>query len=146
MRTITVLSALLLISACGKKTTSEPVAAAPAKAEFTAEMPNSPEAKKFARQLTGAPLEDISPTGSSNFNMSFTFDGDGSFTATGVAELGGETLECNETGTWRIDTMDSTKANMDWNITKTNCPNRDNGSSQRVLLEFTGDTHKISFR
>ena len=143
MRTITILSALLLISACGKKTTSEPVAA---KAAFTAEMPDSPEAKKFARQLTGNPLVDVSPTGSSNFNLTVTFGTDGSFTSTGQAELGGETLECEEVGTWRIDSMDSTKANMDWTLSKTNCPNRENGSTQRVLLEFTADDFKISFR
>ncbi|NCG20793.1 MAG: hypothetical protein GWP91_17430 [Rhodobacterales bacterium] len=146
MRTITVLTVLLLIASCGKKTATETAAVAPPRSAFTAEMPDSPEAKKFAKQLTGSPLRGVSPTGSSNFNLHLTFAADGSFTSTGQAELGGETLECEEVGTWRIDSMDGIKANMDWTLAKTNCPNRENGSTQRVLLEFTADDFKISFR
>lgn len=145
MRAFATVLLSLSLFACAKKAPETPEPEAAPKAEITAQIPDGPDAKKFARSLVETSLEDIAPSGSSDFSMTMNFAMDGSYTAEGMAELGGETLECTETGTWAIDSMDGEKANMDWSITKTNCPNRDNGNTQRVALQL-GNPPKVSFR
>lgn len=146
MRTVLPLLVLPTLVACGNKKEAAPAAAAEAAPALTVEMPEDPGAKKFAKQLIDTKVENLNPTGSSDFKMAMSFQPDGTWTGTGFAELGGETLDCDEVGTWKIDTMDGESALMDWTITKTNCPNRENGASQRVQFQFAGTTYKVSFR
>ena len=141
--------AALSIGGC-KKTNSTPAAAAaepaPAKSKLTVEMPDDPAARKLAEDLIAKGLKRLNPTGSSDFSMDFTFAGDGTWTATGEADLAGETLDCEENGTWKIDEMVEAKGRIEWAIEKTNCPNRNNGDTQRALVGFEGDEAKVSFR
>lgn len=146
MRVLTSVVVALTLAACGgKKAPETPEPAEAPKAEITAEIPEGPDAKKFTRALADSGLQDLAPSGSSDFSMSLQFALDGTYTGEGVAELGGETLECTETGTWSIDSMDGEQASMNWTITKTNCPNRTNGDTQRVAVQL-GNPPKVSFR
>ena len=149
MRSTVLALSLVALCACGKKSPStEPAAAAAAKSgpAITAEMPDDASARQFAKQLVAQELTGLNPTGSSDFSLSITFAGDGTWVSAGHAELGGETLDCQESGTWRIDEMEGDKAVMDWTIAQTTCPNRSSGETQRVSVAFVGDTPKIAFR
>jgi predicted small lipoprotein YifL len=141
----TALLALLTLMACGKKAPTEPAAAAPEPA-MNVEMPSSADAKNFAKQFTAEAISHLNPTGSSDLAMEISFAGDGTWTSTGLAKLGPETLDCDENGTWKIEEMDGAAAIMEWAIIKTDCPNRENGQTQRVQFEFSGATYKVSFR
>ena len=143
MRTCACLAALLLVSACKKKEETPAAAKGP---QITASIPDSPEARQFAKKLISAEVSGLNPTGSSDLSMTIHFKGDGSWTSVGHAELGGETLDCDEVGSWEIDQMEGAKAVMNWTITKTTCPNRENNQAQRVQMEFTDTTYKVSFR
>ncbi len=146
MRALVVLA---LVAAAGcKKKQPEPAAepSAPKKAQITAEIPEGAEARAFAEKLVANGLQDINPTGSSDFSMTLEFRPDGHYAGKGHAELGGETLDCEETGTWRIEEMVDGKARVEWTIVRTNCPNRDGGSSDRALVGFAGKEASVSFR
>lgn len=148
---IALVLALTALSFTGcKKKDAEPAAAeaepAPKAAAMTVEHPDTPEGKKFAEKLIANGLSNINPTGSSNFSMSFVFKGNGQWTATGLAELGGETLECEEAGKWKVEDMVEEKGRLEWTIERSNCPNRSAGDSQRALVAFDGKDATVSFR
>jgi len=147
MRTsLSVLTAALLLAACGEKKAPDAAAAAgPSKAAISIDIPA--DAKGFAAKLLKTTVSDFNPTGSSEFTYNaMTFAGDGTWTAKGNLRLGGESIDCVEDGTWRIDTMNGDDALMDWKLTKTNCPSRDAGVEQRVNMAIDGADVKISFR
>ena len=135
------------LAGCGSK--KAPAAAAePAKPQITASMPDSAEAKGLAEKLVENGISDWSPTGSRDFKWTgATFHPDGALKVQAKIVAGGETIECPETGTWSIAEADSkTSGIVEWTIVKTSCATRDNGTSQRVQLTYSGSETKISFR
>lgn len=147
MRLVLLLTAAALtVTACKKK---EPEVAAPEpapKAEMSVKMPREAAAKKLAEKIVANGLERVMVTGTSDFTMDFTMKGDGKWSGVGLAKLGGETLECQETGDWEIAEMNGEKGVIEWTIVRTNCPNRTSGDSQRALVGFEGKEATISFR
>ncbi len=146
MRLSLLVAAALLFTACKKKEAAPAAAPEAPKAELSVQMPHEASAKKLAEKLIANGLENVNPTGSSDFSMKYTFKGDGNWSGEGHAELGGETLDCVETGTWRIDEMLEEKGRVEWTIVRTNCPNREAGAAQRALVGFEGKEATISFR
>lgn len=134
----------LILSACGKKAATPEAAAAPKEAALTAEMPDSAEAKAFAKRLVKAEIVGYSPTGNSQFqHNTLDFRGDGTWVADAILEAGGEEVPCAENGTWRIDAADSTDtATLELAIDKTSCPTRSDGTSWRinVTVDNSGST------
>jgi hypothetical protein len=135
------------ITGCGSKKAPE-AAAAPAKPEITASIPDSPEATALAEMLIERGISDWSPTGSRDFKWTkATFRPDGALSVEAKINAGGETIECPETGTWSIAEAESKSGGIvEWDIVKTSCATRDNGTSQRIQLTFSGSETKISFR
>jgi hypothetical protein len=135
------------IAGCGSKKAPE-AAAEPAKAQITASMPDSAEATALAEQLVEHGINDWSPTGSRDFKWTkASFHPDGSLKVAAKIIAGGETIECPETGTWSIAEAESKSGGIvEWNIVKTSCATRDNGTTQRVQLSYSGSETKISFR
>ncbi len=148
MRTsLTLLFAVTALTACGEKKAPASAGSTPTKASFTADIPEGSAAKAFAGKLLKTTVSDFNPTGSSEFvYTAMNFVGDGTWNAAGNLSLGGESVDCSEAGTWRIDAMDGDNAVMDWKTEKTNCPSRDAGIEQRVSMSISGEDYKISFR
>lgn len=147
MRILLTAVALLSIAACKKKPQEPAAAPEPEpKVELSVEMPREAAAMKLAERLVADGLTGVNPTGSSEFSMNFTFHPTGNWSGKGHAELGGESLDCEEAGTWKIDTMEGDKGIVQWAIVRTNCPNRNGGDVQRALVGFEGKEHTISFR
>lgn len=152
------LSALLCASACGKKNTATEATAAPSSSTpapsetaLTAEMPDTPEARAFAKLLIKTEVTGLEPTGGDDVVFeytSLTFSADGRWKAEGYVEASFEKMECMEVGTWTIDeaTRNDT-ATMNWTVSKTNCAMRENGTTQRVQMTIPkSGPPKIMFR
>lgn len=151
MRPIYALALLTLAAGCGKKA-AEPEAAAeapaeeaaPAPAAMSAQMPDTKEAKAFAKTLVGTTVSNWSPLDGSGGGgeleyKEMTFDPSGSWAANAVLELGMDTVDCKESGTWAIDEAESKEtATMSWKLDKTDCPSRETGVDLRVKMSITG--------
>ena len=147
MRSMVFLSLTLLTIGCGPKTPATPAPAEEA-VKIDVSMPDSPDASAFATQIIEQGISDWSPTGSRDFKWtSADFHADGSLKVQAKIDVGGETMECPETGTWSIDSVDSASSGiLEWTIVKTSCATREDGAQQRVQLTYTGSEAKISFR
>lgn len=144
-----------LLVACGKKQAPEPAGDQPAAApagELTAEMPDTPEAKAFAKRLVETTVTDWDPLGgASGVELRYktlTFQPDGSWTAEAALTADFESFECKEVGTWSIDEAESdSAATMNWEVRKTTCPTREAGDALRVKMGIQkGGEYKIAFR
>lgn len=135
----------LSLVACKKKEAAPAAAPAPAEPEMTVQMPHEAEAKKMAEKLVANGIQNANPTGSTDFSMDYSFKPDGNWSSKGHAELGGETLDCQETGTWKIEEMVEEKARVEWTIVRTNCPNREAGS-ERGLVGYEGKIATVTYR
>ena len=144
------LSVLALVSlmACPKTTTPEPAKPADKGPEITVAMPDSDAARAFARKMVKTTISDWSPTDDRAFQWeSATFEPDGTFVAKAAIRAGGESVPCDEIGTWSIDkAVDKTHATLDWTVTKTDCATRSSGDKLRVAVRFEGDEISIAYR
>ncbi len=138
---------LLSTLGCKKEVAAPPAQATPKAPALTAEMPDSPEARKFARGLLDNPITNWSPIDDRTFiYTSMSFAPDGTWTADAELTAGGESVPCKEVGEWSIDKAESeVKATMDWTIVKSSCA-RENGSTQRVSATRNEAQYKISYR
>ena len=141
---IALLIVATLTTACGEKKAPEP-AAASADSITNADVP--PEAKAFANRLLKTTISSFNPTGATEFTYTaMTFNSDGTWVTKATLRLGGESVDCEETGSWLIDSMNGDSALMEWKVTQTNCPARASGTEQRVSVLLDGDDVKISYR
>jgi hypothetical protein len=146
---VTVLALCAL--SCAKKEAPQ-AAAAEGKSEeaaITAEIPATAEARSFAKTLIGTQVSNWHPTGGSAFAYeTLTFKPDGTWSAAASVSAGGEDIDCQESGTWKISEATSTDtATMEWGVVKTTCVSRDAGTSQRVVMTILeGGEYKIGFR
>lgn len=151
MRALATLALVGLAAGCGPKTPTESAGSTDTSAPITAQMPDTSNARAFASRLVQTTISNWSPISGGDVELdynSMTFAPDGSWTATATMEAAFEEFDCQETGTWIIDTAtaDDT-ATMDWEIGRTTCPMREAGSSLRVqmTIERKGE-YQISFR
>ncbi len=154
MRVVTLSAVLLtLLVACGGK--KEPVAAAaateaaPVESAITAQMPDSADAKAFAKALVKTGIRDlsVSTNGARFVYQTMTFGSDGRWTAKGAVTAGDETMDCTESGGWTIeDATSATVATMVWALDKTNCAARDAGTTQRVQVTLADGSANVAFR
>ena len=144
------LSAVLLAAliACPKSAPPEEAKPADKGPELTVAMPDSDAARGFARKMVKAELSKWSPTDDRAFVWeSADFKADGTFVAKAAIRAGGESVPCDEIGTWSIDkAVDKTHATMDWTVTKTDCATRSSGDSLRVAVRFENAGISISYR
>lgn len=155
MRSALVVLPLLLTVACGGKKSPAPATAeaptAPAEEALQATMPDSKEARNFARKLVDTKVtnwQPISGSGAKFVYNELTFSPSGAWQANGYVEASFEKIDCAESGTWEIvEATSANQATMVWTIGKTSCPMREAGASTRVVVDLpkAGD-YQISFR
>jgi hypothetical protein len=132
-----------LVAACGPKTktAANSSEAKPAKTAdaLTVERPDGADA--YAKLVIASGIRNWSPTGNSQFKWKqVTFVGDGTVSATALLRAGGEELDCSETGTWRIDQVETkTSGTLELVLAKTDCPSREDGHQQRIALTINPD-------
>jgi len=152
MRALLVVLLLAVAPGCGKKAPPEaPTDAEPPPPRFTAEMPDTADAKAFAKRLVDTTVTNWDPVSGEGAEFTFTalsFQPDGVWHADAVMKASFEEFDCKETGSWRIDEAESSDtATMEWTVVKTTCPMRESGASQRVKMTIAkGGTYKIAFR
>ena len=143
--------AVMGLFACGKKEKPAEPAAENTTQEITAEMPDTADAKSFAKLLIETEVKDFEPTSGSGAEFeytSLTFSPNGRWVAEGVVRAQFEEIECREDGTWAIEeTESSDTAIMLWKVAKTSCVMREAGAEQRVKMSvFKSGQYKIAFR
>ncbi|MBT3223053.1 MAG: hypothetical protein HN348_28605 [Proteobacteria bacterium] len=138
--------AMFILVGCGKK--GAPQAAADSGPAFTVEMPEGADARSYAKGVVGLTIVNWSPIGNSDFKWkSAAFAPDGGFSAVAWLTVGGEELDCEESGTWKVNSVDSSaQGTIEWTIDDTDCPNRDNGTQQRAQIIVEKGDYKISMR
>ena len=147
MRTLTFVAISMAVIGCGPKA---PTTTAPVEETVTIDvaMPDSPDATAFATTIIERGISDWSPTGSRDFKWTkASFSPDGTLKVNAKIDVGGETMECPETGSWSIDSVESASSGIiEWTVVKTSCATREDGATQRVQLSYSGSETKISFR
>lgn len=153
MRIFVGLAVAGLLVGCGDKKAPAPAAepaAAPAEASISAKMPDSPEAKAFAKQLVKTTVKGVHPQGSGGASVTYntvSFAADGKWQAQSTIEAGDESMDCKESGDWSIDEAESDKiATVVWAVASTNCAGRENGTQTRVKMNLSGDEPQLEFR
>jgi len=146
----------LAVTGCGKKKSPEAAggeaAASSGGGAVTAQMPDTKEARTFADKLVATTVESWEPvSGGGDVNFTYntmTFSPDGSWKAKATLEASFEKIPCVESGTWTIESADTTNAaTMLWTIDSTSCPTRESGAEQRVEMELPKPgSYKINFR
>ena len=153
MNTIFLLS-LLLNTADAKKNKggdAEPVTpeSTDAKSDKLGNVPSDDASKKFAKKLLDTDINNFSPDAEGLRYNKMTFNADNTWIANAVVSVMDEEMECQESGAWTMDSAKSdTVANMDWSITKTDCPTRQAPMDLRVevTLVDTSSGINVNFR
>ena len=148
------LLSLLLTTADAKKNKggdAEPVTSEPTEenAEKLGDVPSDGTSKKFAKKLLSTDINNFSPDAEGLRYNKMTFNADNTWVADAVVSVMDEEMECHESGTWSMDAAKSnTVANMDWSITKTDCPTRQAPMNLRVevTLVDTSSGINVNFR
>jgi hypothetical protein len=149
----TLLPLVLLLSACGEKT-SAPTATASASTSAPsaqADVPKDAASQSFAAKLLKYPIKDFSPSDNGGVQFSYktlTFRADNTWSADASMVADGETVDCNESGTWSMDPAENPNlATMDWKLQKTSCAGRPTDEVMHVKVEISNEgEYKILFR
>ncbi len=135
-------------SACaGKAVTSESVdplaSPEPATSSTTVDIPKDSASKKFASKLVSLEIHDWSPEDSGQVSFTyedFSFNSDGTWSATGTVAILDESVDCRESGHWTMDPAASEDSSfLDWTVEDTTCPGRESGSRVRVKMVIDKD-------
>jgi hypothetical protein len=146
--------ALLSPAALAKKKKKDKGADAPAAAgpDLSAmQVPDDKASREFAENLVRIEINDFRPSDGGGAKFEYTslgFAPDNSWKAAGYIEIQDERMECTESGTWSMETAESTKtATISWTLAKTDCPGREAGGETRaeVTLGKSG-FENIKFR
>jgi hypothetical protein len=149
MRNVARLLLILALAGCKKEAAPE-AAADSSEAPITAAIPDSADAKTFARalvhtQVTG--FHAVSSVGAGLVYDALTFAPDGTWSAKATVKAADETFECAESGQWTIDEVSSASvATMNWILDTSNCATREPGATQRVQVTLGKDQPVIEFR
>lgn len=137
------LCAALAMGGCEKSSKTatsgdaEPVQEAP-KSRFKG------DAKTFVDKLTSVGISDwaVADDGAAVMYDEARFDEDGTFEATVSVLLGEEPFVCAESGTWSLDddkVTSATVANVNFEMSSTDCAGREAPKSWRAALTVDGD-------
>ena len=142
------LPTLLLMLACSKQAPSAAVQAAPEGPALDMSIPAGPDGSSFATLLVTTPVVNWSPTDDRSFQYStLTFSGQGTFTAAAALSAGGESVPCQESGSWSVEDVESpTIGTIEMTLTETDCATRDSGFTQRIRLSRETDHYRIAYR
>ncbi len=138
-----VLLAAMLVpgAALAKKKKDEPVA--PVEVVVEPNTPTDGASKKFAKHLVAAQIANFKPSdagGATFLYASLRFNPDNTWVAEAFVEMGGERMDCTESGAWTMEPAESDSVGMvAWSLDKTNCPGRESGATTRAKLTFDGD-------
>ncbi|GDX81059.1 hypothetical protein LBMAG42_28700 [Deltaproteobacteria bacterium] len=154
MRTLIILSLLLVVGCAKEKSVAKPTGGVVAKdGGITAEteVPEDADSRKFADHLVRNPLRDFSPsdsTGGAGIKWdSVTFGPKNHWEADAVLTAGGETVRCTEQGRWTIEKAESaTKDTVNLETKKSTCPGRSDATSYRLVMDIAGDNYQVVFR
>lgn len=127
---------LIGLVACGGSKPA-PQASGEAEPAMTAQMPDSAEAKSFAKKLVALTITDyeVSGGGATLGYKTLTFAPSGQWNADGVVEASYETFDCKESGSWMIDKAESSDAAvMVWTLESTSCATREKGTEVRLRM------------
>ncbi len=134
--TITTFTLISFLIACGEKNPAAVAPAAEGGPKISMDIPEG--SKPFVTQLIGSTTTNFAPTDSDGANFEYTrlqFNGDGTWTADGYVEAMDEKMECEESGSWTIESVTSkTVATMAWTLNDTTCVGRDKGSETRAQV------------
>lgn len=145
------LTALVLLTACGKKDTpTESSGDAAASASSGAAVPADKDSQEFAKTLIATPVHNFSPAdaGSVKFEyVTLTFKADNTWLAVSRMGIGDETIDCKEQGTWTMDPAErANTATMEWKLSETTCPGRPTENIMRTKVVFKEGKPEIFFR
>jgi len=125
-----------------KKKGQEEEVAAPAPKKVATKLPGDANSKAFGEALMAATISEFAPpdTGVEFFYETFDFAPGNTWTAKAYLDVAGDRFDCVESGTWSIDAADSkTVGPVNWTVTETNCPGRENGVETRAQMTILED-------
>lgn len=144
-----ILLSLLLVGACAKKgeeTSSNPNTATSA----ATKLPEGNNAKSYAEKLLRIPVTNWKPIANGEADFVYkrmTFSADNTWAANAQMTAQGETVDCQESGTWVMESAEAENiATMEWTVQKTNCPGRNENSIIRVKATIKDGEYDIMFR
>lgn len=149
---LTLLLALATVVACGgKEKKPETAPAGEAALEMPKDVPDDDASKAFARKLMKHKARDFRPTEASGAQLVYktmTFNPDHTWVATALMTADGETFDCNERGTWKMDAADDRDtAHMDWKLEKSTCAGRPQEGNMRVHVRISDEgDYKVVMR
>ena len=134
-----------------KKNKGEGEAPAAEAAPAPTDAPADATSRKYLDRLLHVAIVDFKPidtTGASFVYKTMTFNEGNTWSAAGMVEMDGETMDCTESGGWVMDPAESdAKAAVAWTIVKTDCPGRDVGIETRAELTLDkGALADVRFR
>lgn len=120
-----------------EKAVSTDIVAEVKKETKAANVPADKVSAKFAAKLLSTTAKNISPNAEGLIYRELTFSADNTFTTMAVVAVMDEEMECTESGTWTMDAAkEANIANMNWDITSTDCPTRQAPINLRVEVEL----------
>lgn len=149
MRTLALVSSLLLLAGCPKQEAASGTGAAVAEAA-AADVPSDAASRAFAETLMKNPLESFSPDdgGGASFKWkSLGFGAGNVWKAASVLSAGGEDVDCEESGRWSLEKAEApTKATVVLQTQATSCPGRSESKEYRLVMTRDGGGWQVSFR
>lgn len=151
MRTILVITALLALGGCGKKT--PPAAAAGGSGGDllgNVAIPDDKLSRAFAEKLLTHPVTNFTPADNTGLKFAYktlTFKNDNSWVADAYIGDGQESVGCEERGSWKMDAAeDEHNAIMQWTLNKSTCPGRPQENILRVKVTIAQGEYDIKIR
>jgi len=127
---------LLLTVADAKKNKGKSPDSTEDKTEKLGDVPSDATSQKFATKLIKTNVNNFSPDAQGLQYNTLTFNADNTWKAEAVVAVMDEEMECQESGTWTMDSAKSgTVSNMNWTISSTDCPTRQ--APQELRVEVT---------
>lgn len=143
---------LLLLTACPKQPEAVTVPASGSGVLAGATVPDTEEAKAFARQLVNHPALGIKPADNEGMDFRYktlTFAAAGNtWRAEAVVGAAGESFECEENGGWTIESAESAAtALVVLKMSKTGCAGRPATTEMRMLTTIDENgKYNVQFR
>jgi hypothetical protein len=146
-----ILLPLALSTADAKKSKSpenEASDAAAVPVEQQADVPGDAASKKFSKTLMSANgFNNFIPDVEGLVYKTIRFLPDNTWSADAAIEVMDESMECTESGTWKMDPAKSPKtAGMEWDIQSTDCPSLESGRNLRILATLNGNAIDAEYR
>lgn len=154
-RPILLASCALLTLGCGEKkpaaSSGDAADESPAAEEAPAAsstLPQDKTSQAFVDTLVAMAITRFVPTDDGVLKYdTLSFSADERWVAGAAVEIMDERMECSEGGSWSMDPATSKdEAALTWTVESTTCAGRESGEAQRVLVDLSGGTFKVSFR